>query len=116
MGMVTKQDEFLGDVAALIAFARAKGFVISAGEMWRPPEMQKIYMETGRSKTMVGRHQDRLAIDLNVFKKDDNEKLYLCSTAEIKPLGDYWESLHPKNRWGGNWKSFKDGPHFERRL
>jgi hypothetical protein len=24
--------------------------------------------------------------------------------------------LNSKNSWGGNWKSFKDIPHFERRV
>jgi hypothetical protein len=31
-------------------------------------------------------------------------------------LGAYWESLHPKNRWGGNFKSLVDCPHFERNV
>jgi hypothetical protein len=31
-------------------------------------------------------------------------------------VGDHWESLDPKNSRGGNWKSFKDLPHFERRV
>jgi len=35
--------------------------------------------------------------------------------AVLRPLGEYWQSLHPKNSWGGFWKSFKDVPHFERR-
>ena len=34
----------------------------------------------------------------------------------LRPFGDYWESLNPKNSWGGSWASFKDVPHFERRV
>jgi hypothetical protein len=34
--------------------------------------------------------------------------------AALTPIGKYWESLHPKNQWGGFWKSFKDVPHFQR--
>jgi hypothetical protein len=33
----------------------------------------------------------------------------------LKPVGEFWESLDTKNSWGGNWNSFKDVPHFERR-
>ena len=55
-------------------------------------------------------HLKRCAIDLNFFK--DGKLTYDIPT--LKPVGDYWESLHPKNQWGGNWKSFKDVPHFQR--
>jgi hypothetical protein len=34
----------------------------------------------------------------------------------LAPIGAYWESLNTKNSWGGNWNSFKDVPHFERRV
>ena len=34
--------------------------------------------------------------------------------AILAPLGEYWESLHPKNRWGGNFSNLVDCPHFER--
>jgi hypothetical protein len=34
----------------------------------------------------------------------------------LAPLGVYWESLYPKNRWGGNFKSLVDCPHFERNV
>jgi hypothetical protein len=36
--------------------------------------------------------------------------------AVLQPLGDYWEGLNKKNSWGGNWNTFKDVPHFERRV
>ena len=48
--------------------------------------------------------------DLNFFK--DGKLTY--NVAALRPVGDYWESLNPKNQWGGNWKSFKDVPHFQR--
>jgi hypothetical protein len=31
-------------------------------------------------------------------------------------LGAYWVSLHPKNRWGGNFSNLVDCPHFERNV
>ena len=110
MGLVTEQAAFLHDAAKLIQFATAADFVVTAGEMWRSPEQQAIYFKTGRSKTMDSKHLRRLAIDLNFFK--DGELCYNVET--LRPVGHYWESLDPKNRWGGNFKSLKDVPHFER--
>jgi len=63
-------------------------------------------------KTMNSNHRKRLAIDFNFFI---NGHLTYDKT-KIQALGDYWESLDEHNSWGGNWKSFLDVPHFERRL
>lgn len=60
---------------------------------------------------MNSNHLRRLAIDLYFFR---DGKL-VSSPEELKELGTFWESLHPKNRWGGNWK-FVDCPHFERNV
>ena len=110
--MVKEQASFLLDFCTLIQFSTAMGFQVTAGELWRPPEMQKIYVDTGRSKTMNSYHLRRLAGDLN-FILDGK----LCwDQVRLEPLGLFWESLHPNNRWGGHFKSFKDMGHFERRL
>lgn len=117
MANTTEQHLFLQDFCKLIQYAAEQGFTVTAGELARPVEMQKIYVETGRSKTMKSRHLVRMAGDLNVFK----DGKYLTTVEEMEPLGRYWESLGPKNRWGGNfdrdWShpdGFKDAPHFER--
>jgi hypothetical protein len=60
---------------------------------------------------MKSMHLERLAFDINFFK---NGK-YLTRKEEIQEIGDKWESMSPYNKWGGNWKNFKDIPHFERR-
>ena len=110
MSLVQTQAEFLLDATKLIQFATAAGFVVTGGELWRTPEQQKVYVQTGRSKTMESKHLKRLAIDLNFFR--DGQLCYDIKT--LRPVGEYWESLNPKNRWGGNFSSFKDVPHFER--
>lgn len=110
-GLVAEQAAFLLDVGLLVRQATAMGFVVTGGELWRPLEMQEIYVKTGRSKTLKGQHLKRLAIDFNFFWHGE-----LCyDKATLQPVGDYWEALNPKNSWGGNWNSFKDLPHFERR-
>jgi len=110
MNLNTEQAAFLLDACKLITYATEQGFAVTGGELSRTPEQQAIYVKTGRSKTMNSIHLKRCAIDLNFFK--DGKLTYDIPT--LKPVGDYWESLHPKNEWGGNWKSFKDVPHFQR--
>ena len=118
MPLVAKQAAFLLDVCELIHFATKQGFIVTGGELTRPIEIQQLYVKSGRSKTMDSQHLKRLAIDLNFFR---DGKL-IQTREELKPLGDFWEGLNPKNRWGGNWRGlvdsgksrFVDCPHFER--
>jgi peptidoglycan L-alanyl-D-glutamate endopeptidase CwlK len=107
MSLVGDQAAFLLDATALIHFATNQGFQVTGGELFRTTEQQEIYV-----KTMNSNHLRRLAIDLN-FIKDG----VLCYDAKLlEPIGKYWESLHPKNRWGGHFQSLKDMPHFERNV
>lgn len=112
MSLVQEQAAFLLDAGKLVVYATEQGFVVTGGELWRTPEQQQVYVKTGRSKTMKSNHLRRLAIDLNFFK---DGKL-VATKSELAGLGDYWESLNPVNRWGGNFKSLVDTPHFERNI
>lgn len=111
MSIVPTQNEFMGHVAQLIQHAQSLGFMVTGGELYRTPEQQKIYVKEGKSKTMNSNHLKRLAIDLNFFL--NGELTY--DVKKLAPIGKFWEQLHPNNSWGGNWISFKDAPHFERR-
>ena len=111
MSLIKHQQEFLLDVCKLVQYATEQGFVVTGGELWRSPEQQKIYVQTGRSKTMKSKHLNRVAIDLNIFK---DGKIASFKDAEI--LGNYWESLNPLNRWGGRFRTLVDQPHFERNV
>ena len=106
------QWQFLQHVSELIRFAAMRGVKLTAGEMFRPAEMQAIYVQKGLSNTLSGNHQKRMAVDFNFFI---NESLVYEHPLIIE-LGQYWESLSPLNRWGGNFKSLKDTPHFERNV
>lgn len=119
MSLVSTQNEFMTDVALLIMQVQNMGFEVSGGELLRTKEQQQIYLDTGKSKTMNSNHLKKLAIDLNFFKNGEwINGLPKDRCKEIlQPIGDYWESLRPgKNSWGGNWQSFFDAPHFERRI
>lgn len=116
MSLVQKQAEFLIHVTQLLQKSYELNFIVTGGELYRTVDQQKLYIQQGRSKTMNSKHLKRLAIDLNFFTQDENGKLELTYDKDaLQPLGEFWESLHPENKWGGNWRSFKDTPHFERR-
>jgi len=107
---VQNQADFLLDVTRLINKATELGFQVTAGELYRTPEQQEIYVKTGRSRTMNSLHLQRRAVDLNFFL---NGKLTYDKQV-LAPLGAYWESLHPLNSWGGNGIKLVDTPHFSR--
>lgn len=109
MSLSDEQWEFLQDVARLIRFAGEKNMKLTGGELLRTPEQQELYYQQGKSKTLNSNHLKKLAIDLNLLVNGR-----LATREEYRPLGQYWESLDPKNRWGGNFKGFVDSPHFER--
>ncbi|HSH24308.1 MAG TPA: M15 family metallopeptidase [Massilibacterium sp.] len=110
MNLSYKQFEFLKDVCTLIQHVANKGWKVTGGELDRTIEQQKIYFESGKSKTMESLHLDRLAIDLNFFNPE-GELTY--KKKDLQWIGDFWESLSPQNEWGGNWE-FTDTPHFQR--
>jgi hypothetical protein len=112
MSLVNEQFEFLKDVVKLINKAVEFGFVVTGGELYRTVDQQRLYTKTGRSLTMNSMHLKRCAIDLNFFY----EGKLTYDKALLSPLGDYWESLNPKNRWGGRWTRIVDTPHFERQV
>lgn len=111
MSLREEQSAFSLDVMQLFVWLHEHGYDWTFGEAQRTPEQQKIYVDTGRSKTMNSFHLKRLAIDLFIFQAGR----LLTTKEEMQRIGDAWERMSSKNSWGGNWNSFKDIPHFERR-
>jgi hypothetical protein len=112
MSLSQEQAAFLLDACKLIEYATATGWTVTGGELFRTAEQQEIYFKAGKSKTMNSNHLRRLAIDLNFLK--DGKPVW--DKAALQNVGQFWESLHPQNRWGGNFKSLTDVPHFERNV
>ena len=110
MRLSEKQQEFTKDVASLIVYADTIGIQLTFGHAYRDKETQRRLVDKGLSKTMNSNHLKRLAVDFNFFI--NGELTY--DKERLKELGDFWESLNNKNRWGGNFKTFTDTPHFER--
>jgi hypothetical protein len=97
------------NVALLILWAYENGYELTGGELFRTKEQQSVYVKEGKSHTYQSKHLERLAIDVNLFL----DGKYQTSTEEYQALGKYWKSLHPLNRWGGDFRNLKDGNHFE---
>lgn len=131
MTLFEKQVLFVQLLPKLFAFAQGSGYQLTLGEAYRSDEQAELNaigpvlrervadMLAGvypnlstkirNNPKIVGArtslHTVRLAIDLNLFRNG----IYLEDTDSFKPLGDYWKTLHPLARWGGD---FGDGGHF----
>jgi peptidoglycan L-alanyl-D-glutamate endopeptidase CwlK len=76
----------------------------------RSKERQQELYNTGKSKTLNSRHLTGHAVDLAPWPISwDWDKFY--------PIADVMkqaaEELGIDIEWGGDWKSFPDGPHFQ---
>ena len=79
----------------------------------RTLEKQRQYVESGASKTMNSRHLTGHAVDLIAWvDRTVNWSLtyYEKIAAAMKEAG---RELGIPVEWGGDWKTFKDGPHFQ---
>ena len=79
----------------------------------RTLERQKELFESGKSQTMNSRHLRGLAVDIAIFiegKLNWDFPNYKLVADHIKEVA---KELNVPITWGGDWISFKDGPHFE---
>jgi hypothetical protein len=98
MSLVDKQSDFAQCVGLLLAFIRQRGWKVTFGDAYRDPRVPY-----GHPKSC---HRARLAIDLNLFVGG----VYQTQTSpEYQVLGDFWESLDSRARWGGRGKLHRSG-------
>lgn len=79
----------------------------------RTVEKQREYVAKGASKTMNSRHITGHAVDLVAYIGGEvrwDWPLYHKIADAMKRAA---KSLSVPIVWGGDWKTFKDGPHFE---
>lgn len=106
MTLGQKQRLFVKMVGKLIAWAYDNGYELSFGEALRDPRIAELNAQSGTG-IVNSLHLSRLAIDFNLFVQG----AYMTQTESYKALGTYWKTLHPLNRWGGDF-SKPDGNHF----
>jgi hypothetical protein len=98
MGLVREQDAFRKDLVKLFAYAECLGFLVTIGEVERTKEQQERYVAAGLSQTMRSNHLKRLAADLFFYREDsDGRTTWIKYKMALQAVGDYWESLDPKN-------------------
>jgi len=91
---------------------KPNGFVITEGV--RSKERQRELVAKGLSKTMNSRHLVGLAVDFAPLLDDGS---ITWKWPAFKPVADAFKAaakeLSTPIVWGGDWKSFRDGPHIE---
>jgi peptidoglycan L-alanyl-D-glutamate endopeptidase CwlK len=79
----------------------------------RTPERQKLLRDSGASQTLNSRHITGHAVDLGALVDGEvrwDWPLYHKIAAAMKQAA---KDLNVAIVWGGDWRTFKDGPHFE---
>ena len=79
-------------------------------EGMRSIERQKQLLADGKSTTMNSRHLTGHAVDLAPYPMSWDWKYFYPIADAMKEAA---EELDVKIVWGGDWKSFPDGPHFQ---
>jgi hypothetical protein len=98
---------FTHNIARLILWAYEQGYELTLSEAYRTPEQAELNAKAGKG-IANSLHTQRLAIDLNLFRGGR----WLQFSEQHRPLGDYWKTLHPLNRWGGDFRPRPDGNHY----
>ena len=106
MTLGEQQQRFPPFVATLLQWLYANGYTVTFGEAWRTPE-QAAWNAAHGSGIKNSLHCERLAVDLNLFKAD----VFLTEREDYQPAGEYWKTLDPDCRWGGDFHS-PDSDHF----
>jgi len=79
----------------------------------RTQEQQKALLEAGKSTTMHSRHLTGHAVDLVVYIGADivwDMQYYIHLSEQMKKAAN---ELGLPIEWGGDWRTFKDGDHFQ---
>ena len=108
MTLSEKQQAFSKDVIRLLIHINESGYQFTFGETWRSHEQAELYAKCGKG-IVNSLHCQRMAIDINLFK----DSVWLQAVSDHKPFADYWKSLSPMNRYGGDFKRV-DSDHYER--
>ena len=79
----------------------------------RTPERQKALLEAGASQTLNSRHITGLAVDLGAWVDNQVDWSWPLYHKIATAMKDAATQEGVSIVWGGDWRTFKDGPHFE---
>ena len=79
----------------------------------RSPERQKTLYEAGASQTLNGRHITGHAVDLGAWVDDQVDWSWPLYYKIARAMKEAAKELKIDIEWGGDWITFKDGPHFQ---
>lgn len=117
---LTAADErrLVGVAAPLVAVVRRAALLspqrFMVVEGLRTKERQRKLVKEGASQTMNSKHLVGRAVDLAPVRRDGSVS---WDWKDYHPLAKHVKraaaDLDTRVVWGGDWKSFKDGPHWE---
>ena len=103
MSLSQRQQTFVVMVANLILYAQQEGIALTFGEAYRTQYQQDIHRQRGASRVRYSKHQDRLAVDFNIFIDGEwiskPEKVESNIQDMVRKFGEQWEE--DGGRWGG---------------
>lgn len=79
----------------------------------RSKERQVQLYNEGKSKTLLGRHIEGMAIDLMVYVNGKGTWEFKYYTTVAEHIEKKAKELGIDITWGGRWRSIVDGPHYE---
>lgn len=79
----------------------------------RTPERQKVLKEAGASQTLNSRHITGHAVDLGAWVDGEVRWDWPLYSQIAKAMKSAAAELNIPIEWGGDWRTFKDGPHWQ---
>lgn len=101
----------LGKVVELAIKLTEVDFTVLEG--LRSIERQKELVARGASKTMNSRHLTGHAVDLGAYINGEVRWDWPAYYRIEEAMKGAAKQLNIPLEWGGDWKSFKDGPHYQ---
>jgi hypothetical protein len=99
MSTSKEQQEFTRLLARLLNDLILAGFQPVLSEVYRTPEQQEIYVNSGKSKTLKSKHLERVAADILLFLNGE----YLTKNEDYKIMAELWKSYDEKCVAGYDW-------------
>ena len=79
----------------------------------RTPQRQRALYDAGASQTLNSRHITGHAVDLGAWVDDQVDWSWPLYAKIAVAMKEAAKQVNVPIEWGGDWKSFKDGPHWQ---